>query len=262
MTSPSHTCPLNQKWEQHVRNFRSNELAFFAPFYRVSPDDYERQANEHLAKLLDDVHPFVRVGDDHALQGILRDDLVKNQFQTGTSKGFLSPPFRQMTEQSLFGLAMDCNHDQRPVYGYLHVSPDGRFADNLGQDFADNYGLICLRLRDDVRTRTTFTGGDSLIQTNKGQHPLVVAAPLVSPSLFALIPALSTPLQYPSAASLLQRITTPQLPPVPGVGYLEAQYHHPICRADIQEVFFYGQDPQQTTAEALNHFGVKWERLW
>jgi hypothetical protein len=111
----------------------------FARFYGMDADEYEAKVNQHLDELLEQTLPFLRVRGEHKLRSILRDNLIKNQFQTATSAGFLSPPLRKRTEQALFGLPENTVPVKRPVYGYLHVDPEGRFAmPPLGNDYADN----------------------------------------------------------------------------------------------------------------------------
>jgi hypothetical protein len=125
-----------------------------------------------------------------------------------------------------------------------------------------NYGLIALRFHSDTRGRTTFTGGDSLIQIRAGTDPKITAAPLLAPSFLALHPALGTPFQYPDAAALVRRITSPQPESIPGIGYLEAQYHGPVRRGDIDKILFYGSDPEPETLKLIANHGLDWERLW
>ena len=102
--------------------------------------------------------------------GILADERVKSQFETGTSQGYLNPSFRSDFEADHMGVPQDIEETQRPIYGFIPTQIDeGTGEVNLYRDPAALYsggwpfgrGVI-LRLKPGVEDRTTASFGDSL----------------------------------------------------------------------------------------------------
>jgi hypothetical protein len=84
---------------------------------------------------------------------IAQDGRFKTQFETGESTGLLAPEARTFAETELFGYKTETPAEARPIYGYLSASERGSLA---------QYGDVKWVLKPDVRSRTTFTGSDSL----------------------------------------------------------------------------------------------------
>lgn len=102
--------------------------------------------------------------------GVLADERVKSQFETGTSQGYLDPNFRSEFEADRMGVPQDIEETQRPIYGFIPSQIDGETGEvDLDRDPAKTYtggwpnghGAI-LRLKPGVEDRTTITFGDSL----------------------------------------------------------------------------------------------------
>jgi hypothetical protein len=98
-----------------------------------------------------------------ALDAILSEGALKNQYQSGESGGMYAPEKRRMYETAYLGVAVDTSAKDRPIYGYVFdPSATGRELASLGNGMVDQYGDVRLVLKPEVRDRTTITGGDSL----------------------------------------------------------------------------------------------------
>ncbi|TDH62164.1 DUF3626 domain-containing protein [Dankookia rubra] len=195
--------------------------------------------NERVASLVagSDVRIRVRPG---TLRSILGSGRLMTQFETGTSGGLLNRNMRRATEGALFGLEPDAPVGQRPIYGYLGGTAEATPA---------QYGSAVIRLRPEVRPRTTFTFGDSLDETFIGTRPAVAAEPLTQPTALA-----STPRNV-GKGSLAE------LSPTRGAGptYAEAQVHGGVTVQDIAEVVFTGgRMPDPGTRAQLEKAGIPW----
>lgn len=95
-----------------------------------------------------------------AVDGIGSDGRLKNQFETGTSRGVLGLGHRSMVEENLFGIPKDTEQEQRPVYGAVCARTQQETS-NWHRGPASDYGDIWLELHPHVKDRTTFTNGDS-----------------------------------------------------------------------------------------------------
>jgi len=105
-------------------------------------------------------HPDRMAGGRTVMQGLLDDGRFRSQFETGISNGGLTAypgGDRDRWEERMFGGAYQRPGVQpadRPKYGALNVL---HHADGA----APRFGSAVLRLRGEVRERSTFTFGDS-----------------------------------------------------------------------------------------------------
>lgn len=97
----------------------------------------------------------------HAIDGILQDGRLKNQFETSWSEGSYDPDFRRKIEHRLFNLSPDEDYDVRPVYGALDPFHDQPGTELFHKGPAAGYGPIWFRLKPEVKARSTFTPWDS-----------------------------------------------------------------------------------------------------
>lgn len=175
--------------------------------------------NQHLADLVKDTEVRIRVPES-VLGSILADGQVKSQFETDTSQGVLNPATRARAEDLMFYPDAAPENDQRPIYGYLS-SPNG------DESSAQAYGDIVVRLKSDVRARTTITFGDSLYSSLDGS---TTATPLVAPtvaSLYAPNDRVRDVLGWKAPVEDLD-----------STFYVEAQVHGQVLLDDIAEVVF------------------------
>lgn len=88
------------------------------------------------------------------LTGILEDKRLKNQFETKYSKGNYNPKRRREAELKIMGVPIRRRYTKRPIYGYL--------SDEGAINSVNHYGEIILKMKTEIRHRTTFTADDSL----------------------------------------------------------------------------------------------------
>lgn len=193
-------------------------IALHATYYKhlppISPEaitEFEKTAKF----LIDKASIFTRTT-DRGLKGILADGRVKNQFETGYSKGSYDPPQRRDAEYRIMGVPHRRRHKNRPIYGYL--------SDDATVNSAMYYGPIVLKLKHELRFRATFTGGDSLGGVNQ-----MLASPIDAPdyrswSVWSVRDAL--------------KITADKHPQDLGANYLEVQIHNGVSLSDVEYLHF------------------------
>jgi hypothetical protein len=111
-------------------------------------------------------------GADPALD-IIESGRFKSQLESGVSQGAFAPDVRVAQEKLFFGYPEDLPVELRPIYGMV---------DSIeALSVAHNYGDVLWVLKDDIRTRTTVTGIDSLSRP-------VVPGPINNPGWRATVP--------------------------------------------------------------------------
>lgn len=103
---------------------------------------------------------YVAVTPD-VLVKILKDRRILSQFESGTSGGLFSPETRRSFEYYNMGIPETLEDKLRPIYGF-QLSEDQLGLPVTSSPAAQQYGNIVIKLKKDVRGRTTMTGGDSL----------------------------------------------------------------------------------------------------
>lgn len=230
-------------------------------------------AELNVQKVLDKADVFVRVGTSDTLEKILS-DRFRTVAEIGTDthsipdlKGGYQVA-RKRVEAKILGYSTSTNPGDRPIYGYLGSSNlNGRSH----ADAADTYGSITLKMKADVKGRTTFTGQDSFKSgiasevKNSGSPPPPNAASLTSSTRHGYDRD-KLPSHYPSNLrgdqgdlAKLQAATKAkdidELAPslrTTGKSYVEAQIHGKVRPTDIAEIHFSPKknDDQPTAAIA------------
>jgi hypothetical protein len=159
---------------------------------------------------------------------------------------------RRQTESALWGIPESALPHARPKYGYLHSEPDGLGA-TTPADLDVLYGSIMVRFKPHVKARTTFTGADSLDDTDQGLTPGVAPTSLEAPSWTALHRRIGDAVALPSAAALTEAAERT-------VWYVEAQFHGALAPADIAEVVF-KHPPGIVLQGLLAAQGIPWRVL-
>ena len=175
---------------------------------------------------------------DSVLDDIFADGGIKNQHETGTSRGALAGDMRQSAENKMFGTAKGLSGDQYPVYGYMRAQ--GYYEQGVSQ-----YGTARITLKDSVKNRTSMTFGDSLGAGSQGK---IVPSPFANPHAgnMAARPELAC---IDRADSLGRNMNNLR------VQYIEAQIHGPITIADIESIDFL-VDPGEGVWGLLRENGV------
>lgn len=133
-------------------------------------------ALEYIMRHDPDLLPRIQIPSD-LLISIFADGRFRTQFETGRSGGDFNPRKRQSIEDMLFGAPLNLDDRDRPVYGFLPrptiTGPRGPIS-----DLVEQYGDATVVLRPEVRERTTWTLGDSFMETyplplglNPNDHP-------------------------------------------------------------------------------------------
>ncbi len=173
---------------------------------------------------------------EHALDRILEDGRLKSHAEVGrgtTPEGLTQ---RTNNEAALFGIPDDA---PRPIYGYIAkndadpvtLNPYGELAAAVPV-----YGDVVLRLKDDIKGRTTVTWVDSFAAyaDAEGRTAAMAAHPYLRPDWRAF-PSNVTIDQSPSVTldALLNTLVNANLNPS---GYAEAHIHGGVTLSDIAEV--------------------------
>jgi hypothetical protein len=85
---------------------------------------------------------------------------------------------RAAGEEHFFGYPKELPPEKRPIYGYLANDPNG-----IAFDWRlEGYGYVVLRLKDELKARTTYTFEDTMSSTDGGTEPFICPRPLKVPS--------------------------------------------------------------------------------
>lgn len=121
-------------------------------------------AEKNVKKIMDDpdTNVYIRVGSADTLERILG-DRFKTAHELGSTanvpnmKGTYLDN-RARVEEKTMGVDKNTAPGDRPIYGYIA----GKNLDGASHaDVAQSYGSIAVKLKSDIKDRTTFTGADS-----------------------------------------------------------------------------------------------------
>lgn len=246
---PNYRIPRSAAWERRVRQQRGWEVEEKAALRGMTVRQYDRAVAQRLRKLLGQMQPCMRIFENR-FRSAIADGAFKNQFETGTSQGYIDANnvTRREGEKAFFGIAKSTPGPDRPKYGYLHsdVESDLENGVRLAQ-----YGNIAITFKVSIIDRTSFTGGDSLDYTYAGADPDVSPRAVGQPSWVAVIEQFGDILDFPDADSLLDEAEQHR------GGYFEAQYHGIVTLADVDRVTFAYSPPQDLT-DMLDRLGIAW----
>lgn len=197
--------------------------------------DVEKTVKKVLGNVIKNSSFRIRVPDTEVLEMIL-DTKFKNQMETGTSGGIFDPDFRKNVSADLFGTDISQAEDSDyEIYGYLGGKD---VYSDYSMGYAEEYGDVIIELKkENLQDRTTFTVGDSLVDTYDHGGTFI-------PSKVTDIK--STSLLEDDVLGLVnldRRGSTENLTPEMlidelRVAYVEAQYHGGVEVADIASVTF------------------------
>lgn len=222
----------------------SSSLREAAQSRGVTAEALVAQLDDKLARLTESSAPWMRVG-PYELEKILSEGRLRNQFETNTSKGFLDRDLRLKHERGYLGAPASMARADHPKYGYLSADPNGVHGT------VEHYGDIAVRFRPSVRSRTTFTGDDSLSGLADRYNP----SPLNAPSVRSLALRRHVPNLNRNIRDLLGAGSVDDLPQVFGVPYVEAQFWGSLNVPDIEEVVFH-RSPARRLRRQLETLGI------
>lgn len=227
------------------------ETAIVRHGFRSMPAPAEMEENfQVFDKLTTDylkANPVSVFVDEEVVDSILDDGKVKNIFELeGSPKGEDYNEHRLLYENVAFGYDQTFPIENRPVSGT--VLPQGQNKEAF-YSFGEQYGSAQIVLKDSVKSRTTFTIGDSL---DTFQRPTEIGGKL--PRTFDL----ATKAQ--GAANSYRRSGNVMFEDVGWwrASYVEAQVHGAIKLGDIEKIIFHSPMSDIPTRK-LDELGIKWE---
>lgn len=164
----------------------------------------------------------------YILRSILEDGRFKTRFEGYSSlASFDDLEKRAETEAKFYGYALDLEASKRPIFGYLCGQENG--AATHKHLILDEYGSAAIRLKDEIKARTTFSVGDSLFSEIAPQSFSVEALP---ENLDEIVP------------------------------YVEAQYHGGVTVADIAEVVFHVERASNSIKNLMSELAERGIASW
>jgi hypothetical protein len=253
-TPPATASPIKTNQTELDRKRADLEKRFGKQTVEAAEKNVQRIFNDP------DTSVFVRVGSTDTLEKILG-----NRFKTSAELGidthqipYLKDGYqkaRNRVEAKSLGYDEKTTQpDERPIYGYLGGKDLNGASHN---DVSQAYGSIAIKLKPEVKDRTTFTGSDSFKSgiaseiKNDGTPPPPNAASLVSTTRHGYDRE-NLPKHYPSyykddsadggqLRDAAKAKTIDDLAPklaLTGNAYVEAQVHGKVTPQDIGEIHF------------------------
>lgn len=210
----------------------------------MQEDEYRNKVDSAVKDVVGKSDIYVRVK-PATLEKILDNGRFKSQFETDTSGGRVDKRSRSTTEKLLMGVDTDIDVTKRPIYGYMDDDPDGGMSKILSMD---QYGKVAVKLKPHVRSKSTFTVGDSLDYTGAGREQRFIASPVNDPSHKSVMFDFGV-------ADPLKRLEAGEIKD--SVGYIEAQIHGGTSVDDIDEVIF-NSPPKKDVQSKLSSLNIKW----
>ena len=235
-------------WMKSVEKRHRIAIKKWAKLRDMNPDKYTKLIDERIGQLVDKSDVYIRIPPKN-FQSVLKDGRFKSQFETKQSRGFLSNGFRRNHEKKVMGYSGKLPDNKRPIYGYLSDDIKGPKG-GLGQ-----YGSVRVRLKKGVRSRTTFTVGDSIDDTR--QFAAFSPTPLSNPSHLAAGLQSDVTLESFKGGWSTDPLMYKTLNKSRTVDFWEAQLHGGVRVEDIEKVFF-GKAPDSITKEFLKKAKIKW----
>ena len=234
---------LREQHNSEIMKARRSELEIYARKHNMTYEEYVAAAEKKLQKMLDDASLYRRDGANVFLN-ILNNDKFKSQFETNTSGGALTHAGRRKVEKQIWGY-QDQVVKQRPIYGTVNASPNGK---GCSIDNSDWYGNVICKFKPEIKARTTFTNGDTLVNGN----------------IYGSCPIEKVNLTSVRGVDVLDAKIT-NIDNVVDAVYNEVQFHGEVHCSDIEKVFFepsatVHKDFEQITQE-LKKRGIPFEIL-
>jgi len=193
-----------------------------------------QEVEAKLSKFAKEAAVYIRVPGNEILEKIIG-DRFKSQFEAKASVSIDSTDLRSKAENESMGYSQDTAAKDRPIYGYLARNN----AVNSEEGYhVKNYGNIAIRLKPEVKERTTFTGGDSL-------DAKMLASPLLKPSAASLVN-----FQDNHSDTFGHALTAKHLGDVVNDDsqYVETQIHGQVHPHEIAELVYHGDNDPPSKA--------------
>ena len=268
----SHETIVGQVKDMSIKDAVFNErvadtIETLADRYQIPFDEMREVVDSKMASIIHDSEFGIFRSDD-ALDSILDSGYIKNQFETGTSAGFIGTDAakkhiaRAQAEQKIFGLDMDTPYVDRPIYGVALPGESAAFKDYVENCSAkmysrgDNGGCLIVFNKDAVSDCATYTLGDSY-----DYRRTVSATPVSDPKFSG-----TSASRFYGCGTIedVKNATFEDLFPRYSNDYLEVQLHgqasHAMTPQNIKEVVFFDK-PSSAIQQKLETRGISWKVL-
>jgi ribosomal protein L22 len=229
---------LNPSWEARTDVAQRKDIKKLADKAGVSMERYIKDVNKRIVSIVSKGEVQIRQSSS-ALDQILADGRFKTLFETGRSGGFAAPRARADFEKKVMGVSRNTRPGRRTIYAYLAPLP---FTDSV-----ENYGDVTIRLKSSVHRRSTFTFGDSLVETESGKEHAFSPQPLRRPT-YKAVDFLNIDPTLPGNYGKLGKFCS----------YIEVQIPNGLTVKDIHSVVFNEQRPSRKLIKKLEARGLKW----
>lgn len=190
------------------------------------------------------------------IESLLKDGRFKNQFETKTSGGSLSPTYRKKATSKLFGVDIKgFKYKEYEKYGYL-------FSENVTEEWKEKginsgtkqYGDIIIRFKkENLKNRVTYTLDDSLGNACFGE---LIAGNIENINQLGISRRTMKNLKD-NKNKITSYTTVQELKKILKIRYIELQFHGDLLVEDIKEIYFTEEVPSNVILEKLKNGGVK-----
>ena len=190
------------------------------------------------------------------IENLLKDGRFKNQFETKTSGGSLSPIYRKKATSKLFGVDIKgFKYKEYEKYGYL-------FSENVTEEWKEQginsgtkqYGDIIIRFKkENLKNRVTYTLDDSLGNACFGE---LIAGNIENINQLGISRRTMKNLKD-NKNKITSYTTVQELKKILKIRYIELQFHGDLLVEDIKEIYFTGEVPDNVILEKFKNSGVR-----
>lgn len=213
----------------------------------ITQDQAEQMVQEYLSAVMENGTFRFRCSRD--VFGLIVDDKLKTQLETGTSGGMNNAAMRKALSSEQFGQERGLIHSSEfETYGYLGSRSD---LTDMTESGARQYGSVSIKLnKERMRGRTTCVLGDSLDNRSSSQPTPVSAPGMTAVNETDKFELLRIAHEYSALSGgekkkfscldpekMLERIQNAGLQMAgPGTAYFELQFHGDVTVRDMEEV--------------------------
>ena len=221
------------------------ELQEYCERHNLNYEQFEDEMNKHLQEIAKNTDVCIEVKPE-VLDKIAKTGKIKSQFETGKSGGLLDTFTRDNFEKRVFGYK---EGTERPIYGYI-TSKAGEYNSTVSQ-----YGNITIKLKSEIRERTTYVFGDSLdrLYTQNAGKPVRLTRPNIDCICIR-------DQEYSEIDRAIEKISNAtkmnENMLMDEYGYIEAQIHGGVYLKDIDSIYYHGKYDKKVV-KLLNKQGIK-----
>jgi SPP1 gp7 family putative phage head morphogenesis protein len=239
---PDFSLETDMGYAADVSDNHDQLLTQAARSFGVRKSELKSRLDDKLQRMTDEAQVVIRAPRGLTAR-IINDGRFKSQFESGDSGGLFSPEVREKFEHNFFGYDPNTAPEDRPIYGML--------ARNADSASGRQYGDAIFRLKDDVKTRTSWVDGDSMDATANGRFATFSPSMVTKPDTDSLY--LPPPDRFNDVDEYVDHVGIRE----GHMFYTEAQVHKGVSTDDIEEVVF-EREPSQRAKKALEKNNIPW----